>query len=53
MIVIIGMPDEEDRRYVEDADAVVVDPGGFVRICRSGTTEDEMLPLDTSICVVP
>lgn len=52
MIVIVGVPDAEDQRYIEDAAALVVDASGLVRICRDGK-EDEHLPADTSICVVP
>ena len=52
MIVILGHADDDDKRYVEDAAAVVLDPGGFVRICRDGK-QDEDVPYGTTVCVVP
>jgi hypothetical protein len=36
----------DELRHIWDADAVVVDPGGWVRICRSGKPDEE---IDTSV----
>ncbi len=50
--MILGKADEDDERYIEDAAAVVMDPGGFIRICRDGK-EDEHVPYGETVCVVP
>ena len=52
MIVILTKQNDELVSYVTDADAVVRDPNGSVRICRSHKP-DEFVDDDVSVCVVP
>lgn len=52
MYVIVNTGDEE--RIVENANAVVVDPDSYIRICRSGKTDEFIYVGDgASVVVTP